>query len=253
MRTRIHRWRASLIHLGISAAVAAVVFLAVRWLWYRGALFDEAGGRDLFFLVVSVDVVLGPLVTLIVYKPGKPGLLFDMIVIGTLQLGALAYGLHVLSVSRPVYVAFVKDRFELTRAADIEPEDLAAAKGTPYQDLPWTGPRLVGVRFPTDADEKFRLMVSGAAGKDIHTYPRYFAPYAETAREAAARAQPLAELRKLNPGRERLVDDAVARAGRPEASLGFLPLKTGKHDLAVIIDKSDGGVLEWVGLRPWTY
>ena len=41
-------------------------------------------------LQVSVDVTLGPLITLIIFKPGKKGLLFDLVVIGMMQSAALA-------------------------------------------------------------------------------------------------------------------------------------------------------------------
>jgi hypothetical protein len=43
----------------------------------------DSGGRDL---------ALGPLLTLIVFEPGKPSLKFDLSCIVLLQLGALLYG-----------------------------------------------------------------------------------------------------------------------------------------------------------------
>ena len=249
----MNRFGAGLVHLAISVAVAGLVFLAVRFLWYPGVLFDVAGGRDLFLLVVGVDVVMGPLITLIVYRRGKKSLRSDLATIAVLQLAALSYGLWSVALSRPVYLVFVKDRFELTRASDIEPEDLAMARGTPYESLSWTGPRYIGVRFPTDRKESFDLMMSAAAGKDIHTYPRYFAPYSVTAAQVAQRSAAFAQLRSLNPARAREVDAVAASIGRPESRLRFLPLKTGKGDLAVIVDGSDGAVLRLAGLRPWEY
>ena len=253
MRTPSNRFRAAALHLGISMVIAACVFLSVRQLWYPGALYDSAGGRDLFLLIVTVDVVLGPLITLIVYRPGKPGLRFDMTTIAVLQLAALGYGLWSLSLSRPVYVVFVKDRFELTRASDIDSADLEKARGTPYQRLPWTGPGYIGVTFPKDPNEQFELMNSASAGKDIHTYPRYFAPYERTASVAAAKAQPLAALRRFNAGRDAEIAALPAKYGRAEAELAFLPLKTGKADVTVILGARDGAILGLERLTPWEY
>lgn len=253
MRTPSNRFHAAGLHLAISMVIAACVFLSVRHLWYPGALYDSAGGRDLFLLIVTVDVVVGPLITLIVYRPGKPGLRFDMATIAVLQLAALGYGLWSLSLSRPVYVAFVKDRFELTRASDIEPADLEKARGTPYARLPWTGPRYIGVAFPKDPNEQFELMTSASAGKDIHTYPRYFAPYERTAADAAAKAQPLAALRRFNPGRDAEISALPAKYGRAEADLAFLPLKTGKADVTVILGARDGAILGLERFIPWEY
>src|SRR5262245_18835764 len=107
----MNRWKASLTHLGISLGVAAVVYTAVRFFWYPGPLFEIAGGLQLLVLVISVDVTIGPLVTLIIFKPGKWGLKFDLCFIATMQVAAMAYGVYSIAESRPVFVAFVKDRF----------------------------------------------------------------------------------------------------------------------------------------------
>ena len=79
------RWRASGLHLAISAAVAAGSLALILGLWFPGPLFEAAGGLGLLYLLVGVDVVLGPLLTMIVFKPGKPGLKLDVAVIGTLR------------------------------------------------------------------------------------------------------------------------------------------------------------------------
>lgn len=253
MRFPLTRLQAAALHLAASAAVATCVFLAVRWVWYPGPLFDGAGGRDLFLLIVTVDVVLGPLITLIVFKPGKWGLRFDMVTIAVLQVAALGYGLWSISLSRPAYIVFVKDRFELTRVSDIDEVELARARGTPYERFSWTGPRTIGVVFPKNPDEQFEIMMSAAGGRDINTYPRFFAPYEATAAQAAAKARPLEELKPYNRGREAEIDALPSKYGRAGSGLVFLPLKTGKADLAVILAAGTGAVLGLEPLIPWEY
>ena len=99
------RWKASAIHLGISAGdrrlgrgrgdAAGLV---------PEPLFTATGGNDLVMILVAVDVVLGPLITLIVFNPAKP-LQADRAststVIAVLQLAALAYGIGVIAMARP--------------------------------------------------------------------------------------------------------------------------------------------------------
>ena len=41
---------------------------------------------------VGKTTVVGPLLTLIVFRAGKPGMKFDLAVIGLVQVAALAYG-----------------------------------------------------------------------------------------------------------------------------------------------------------------
>jgi hypothetical protein len=249
----MNRYKAGLTHLALSAAVASAIFLPIYFLWFPDILFEQAGGRDLFLLIASVDVTLGPLITFIIFVPGKRGLMFDLVVIATLQLAALGYGVWVLFESRPVYIVFVKDRFELVRASAVNDESLekARAKGAPGLSI--TGPRLAGARIPKDADEQFRIMMSGFGGIDLQGYPQYHVPYDEVRDEVRAKAAPLAKLRTLNPGREAEIDAAVSNLSRKPDQVGFLPLRAGKVDLTVFVDAKSGDFLKMSSLRPWEY
>ena len=70
---------------------AALVF----GLWYPYPYREISGGRELFFIIVAVDVVMGPLLTFAVFNRKKPlkELKRDLGVIVLLQLAALGYGL----------------------------------------------------------------------------------------------------------------------------------------------------------------
>ena len=102
------RWQAFLIHLGISALIAATVVALVLAVWYPPPYFAGMGGPVLLRLLIGVDVVLGPLITLIVFDPAKPRLKYDLMTIAALQVAALAYGGMVMFEARPVYNVFVK-------------------------------------------------------------------------------------------------------------------------------------------------
>ena len=247
----MNRYRASAIHLGISATIATLVFAAIYFVWYPDALFGAAGGRNLLLMVLAIDVTAGPLVTLIIFLPGKKGLAFDLWVIGILQASFLAYGVWSISEARPVYVAFVKDRFELTHANQIPDSVLVDAKMNRYFDLPWLGPKLVGVRFPTDADEKFKMMVSGMAGVDIHCYPQYQVPYEQVTKDVVAKSIRLQNLASFNRGLS--VPELAQRLGRKEDEVRYLPLRAGKVDLTVLIDAKTAAVLKIVNLKPWEF
>lgn len=249
MKTRL---KAGAIHFALSATIAALVFAVIAFVWYPDGLLPGAGGLELFLLVAGVDVTLGPLLTFIVYVPGKKGLAFDLVVIATMQVAALVYGVHALFEARPAYIVFVKDRFEVVRANEIEDADLAkGARG--FDSIPLTGPRVAAARLPKDPAEAYRIMLSGILGKDLHTYPQHFRPYDELRAEALAKAKPVSELRTLNPGRGGDIDAIAAALGRGDAELRFLPVRAGKRDLVALLDARDGRALKFVALRPWEY
>lgn len=246
------RYRAAAIHFAVSLAVVGGAFVLVYFLWYPGPLFGRAGGRDLFLVLALVDVTLGPIVTLIIFKPGKRGLKFDLATIAVLQLAALAYGTHVVYEARPVWIVFLKDRFDLIRANQLAESELAKAK-PPFDELSLTGPRFAAARIPTDPDEQFRIMITALAGIDVSSYPQHYRDYESGRGEVLAKARPVAELRRLNPGKEARVDALLAQTGRDPGEAAFLPLRAGKSDLSVIVDARTGEVLRIADLKPWEY
>ena len=150
------RLKASAIHLGLSLFIALLAALLVFGIWYPFPYREISGGRELFLLVVSVDVILGPLITLAVFNRSKPlgELRRDLATVVLIQLAALGYGLWTVSVARPVHLVFEIDRFRVVHAIDIAPELL---EKTPLDvvALPVTGPTLLAVRPFRDQQENF--------------------------------------------------------------------------------------------------
>ena len=230
------RWQASGLHLLISASIAAVSLVLILGLWFPGPLFEAAGGLGLLYLLVGVDVVLGPLLTLIVFKSGKPGMKFDLAVIGTLQVAALVYGLSVVSLARPAFVVFVVDRFELVSAVELSSEELQAARYEEFRSVPWTGPRLAAADLPEDPAERQRLVGLAASGIDVQNFPRYYVPYAERTKQVLARAVTLARLRETDPVTAKAVDAWLAASGTKPDEVRALLLRTRFAWVAVLVD-----------------
>jgi hypothetical protein len=247
--SRLTRWQAAPIHLAISATIAVVVIGAMYFLWYPQPYFAAAGGKLLVAVIVGVDVVVGPLLTLIVFDPRKKHLKWDLAVIAALQIAALAYGVSVMFEARPVYVAFVRDRFQLVAANDIADAERAKATNPAFRELPLAGPVIVGTRAPQDPKEAERIATASLLGASLGLFPQHFIPYATVARDAASRAKPLASLRAARPERGAEIDAFVARAGKPEAALKTLPLVTVREDMTVVLDGETGEVL---GVLPFT-
>ncbi len=231
----------------------ALVFLSIHFVWYPGALLEATGALRILLLIAFVDVCVGPLITTIIFVPGKRGLAFDLTMIALVQAAALTYGVWVLYQARPAYIVFVKDRFELTRADDIDRAELAKAK-PPYDRIALTGPSVVGARLPKDPNEKLRITMSAmGGGPDIQGFPQYFVAYDDIRGEALGRAERFAELRKFNAQDLEGVERLLANLGGREERVRFLPLRAGERDLTVILDAQSGDVLRIAALRPWEY
>lgn len=238
------RWQASGIHLLISAAIAAVSLFVTLKVWYPSPLFTAEGGNDILLILIGVDVVIGPLVTLVVFKSGKPGMRFDLTVIAVLQAAALAYGTHVMFVARPVYIALVDDQFETVRANDLDPANVARAKRPEFQSVPLTGPQYIVVDLPKDIKALKELISQAGSGGDLAQHlPQYFVPYSEYKKQALAKSQPLETLQGPDKAVMARIDKAIADTGRRRADLNFLRLQTRRGWGAVLIDAKTGDVV----------
>jgi hypothetical protein len=65
------RFKAASTHLSISIVLASIVIGLIIFGWYPLPLFWDIGGPMLIALIVGIDVVLGPAMTLILFNPKK--------------------------------------------------------------------------------------------------------------------------------------------------------------------------------------
>ncbi len=69
METRIHnRYQAFGLHLGISFLIFMILASIIIFFWYPGFLFSTDGGWQGIRLIAGVDLVIGPFLTLMIYK-----------------------------------------------------------------------------------------------------------------------------------------------------------------------------------------
>lgn len=211
-------------HLLLSALVAAITAFVVLKIWYPHPYGVVLGGLGLYTLVIAIDVVCGPLLTLILADPKKSrrATIQDLVLVAIIQLGALGYGLYTVAIARPVAVVFEADRFVAISAVDIRPNRLAETQGE-MRHLSWTGARRVALREPANVEESNLLLDLSLAGEERSTMPAWWQADSPQAREKIqAKMKPIAQLQAAYPNHPEL-NQAIAQSGLPEDQLFFLP------------------------------
>ena len=246
------RLKASGIHLGISLLLAALAALLVFFVWYPYPYREISGGRELFILVVTVDVIMGPLMTLAVFNMAKPRkeLRRDLVIIGVLQLAALAYGLWTVAVARPVHLVFEIDRFRVVHAIDVPPELLDRAPPG-LRRLPLAGPTLLSVRDFKDAKESFDATMAALQGAALGARPDLWQSYEKARPQILARNRPLTELKARFPARSTDIDRALKAASSGAASqsalsISYVPMVGRQTFWTVLIDSNTAEVIAFV-------
>lgn len=243
----VHALRAAALHLFFSALVAAAAASLIFGYWFPEPLGELMGGRELFWLIVSVDVVCGPLLTLVVFNPVKPRseLRRDLIIVASIQFLALGYGIYTLGYARPVALVHEVDRFRLIGFADFDEADVTNA---PNWAQPWSFSRLrtVGLQ-PTESSYEAKMASIDASlqGVEPSQRPSRWQDYALSVPQVLERAHPLSDLRTKHATEATLLDAAVTRAlvdaepgeTKDADSLRWLPLVSRRsNDWVVLLD-----------------
>lgn len=243
----LYRVKAGLIHLLGSCLLAALAVTLVFRVWYPAPLSDAVGVTSIFLLILGVDVVLGPLLTTIVYRPGKPSLRFDLACIVVVQMIAFGYGLWTVSQGRPAWLVYNANRFDLVQAYELDTRKLEAVPDA-YRSAPWWGARWVAAEIPKDLQQRSDLTLEAVfAGLDVPQRPNLYRPLESFADDLRKHAQPLAELDKLN-------DPASVKEwlqANPQAD-AWLPMMARIQPMVVLINKAQARVVAVVPLKPWS-
>lgn len=229
---------ASLWHLLISFFVVTVTAWFVLAFWYPYPYRYLAGGFFLLTILFCVDIVVGPLLTFVVFDDRKPRqeLFFDITIIGIIQASAMIYGLWSVYQARPVYLVHEVDRFVVVSAADIDRNDLSNALPE-FQKLPFSGVRLIGVRDSVNQQEFLQSIELALAGKDLSMQPnRWQKLSAENKIQILKNAKPLHVLMSRSKSEYNLISNWLDTSNRKKEELVYLPVVARNKTWVAVLD-----------------
>jgi hypothetical protein len=244
------RLQAATIHLALSALVAMLAGVLVFMFWFPYPYREISGGRELFQLVVSVDVVLGPLITFAVYNLAKPRaeLRRDLALVALLQLAGLGYGLWTVHLARPVHMVFELDRFRVVHQVEI-PLELAAKAPSDIEIAPLLGPTLISLRPFRDPQENMEMTMAALGGVSLSARPELWQSYEAGRPQVLKAAKPVGELISRFPQRQADIEATLRKAGGDATHASYLPLVARKAEAwTVLLDAGNAQVLGYLPL-----
>jgi hypothetical protein len=249
---KLNRLQAFGYHFLGSTMVAIFSSILVFFVWYRWPLAAAAGVTEIFALLLMVDVVIGPVITLIIFNTAKKELKRDVTIVLLLQICALVYGLYTVFIARPVYLVFNSDRFDLVYANDLDDKKRAKVKDIRFQSLPLLGAEVIAAQKPEAGKARNDILFSAImGGDDVPQLPQYYVPYVDLKPQVLPHVRPLEELSVFNKEQKKEVAALVAKYAPIKTGVGFLPLRGKVADLAVIVRRDSAEVLEIKNLKPW--
>ncbi len=236
-----------MIHLSLASLILATVLGSIILRFYPDFYFHAEGGWAATKIVILVDLVLGPLLTLVVFKAGKKGLKFDLAVIALIQVTALVYGSHILYSERPAYLAFAIDRFEVASAVDV---DYSEFKHTVLAVGPLSAPKTVYVKPPQGAERQQLFQQLLAGGKDLYLLARYYRTFPDHIAMVTPRQLDTTQLFQV-PGNRLKLFAMLKKYGGTKSDYIYFPLEGNSNSMLAVVALETGIVITALKIDPW--
>jgi hypothetical protein len=229
-------------HLLISVVVALFAAVLVFQIWYPESTSKMLKVGHLYTVLLAVDVVCGPLLTLVLASPEKPRREFlqDLGLVGLIQLGALGYGLHALESARPIAYVFEQDRVMLVAKNELYTAGCSEAKPCDLEFGLW-GIRQHTVQMDQLNSNRLRSLDLSLQGAYPAMRPETWGEWSWNDVALQSALHPLTALR--SDAKEALVAiKGVAYAERRD--LRYLPLVSSKSPDWIAVFDEQGGWLD---------
>lgn len=231
---------AAFIHLSGSLLVAALAGILVFAFWYPVPYRELAGGRELFVLIVLVDIVLGPLLTLVLFTPSKmPKELWrDLTIVVIVQFCALGYGVWTVWQARPLFLVAEVDRFKVVSRPAIE-QLLIDSLPPELQPRSFSGPITTAIRDPEDVNERNAVLFESIqGGRDYGERPNFYIPYeGAAALKSLKRARPLEPFLQKYALQRKNALELANKAGLRLESVVYLPVIARQEWIALLDER----------------
>lgn len=228
------RIKAGLIHFCLSLSIFTVVFLAIFTFWYPEPFFTTEGGWQGLKIVASIDVVLGPLLTLVIFNPSKSirQLSIDMGIIVALQLVALVWGVFTVYQHRPVAIVFWDDSFLTVAAADLTEQNYPLEN---LRQFSQTNPALIYAQRPV-SNADIKRVLADISDREIppHHQTQLYRPLAEHFKLISTQQIDIDKKIKDIPALQAQLDALLLPTQHAAHDLQYYPLKAKYRDIILV-------------------
>lgn len=237
------RWQAFSIHLGLCAALYVVLLYLILFHWYPQPYFAADGGWEGTRLITGVDLVLGPLLTLIVFKAGKRGLRRDLTLIGILQTVAIIWGTWLVYEQRTAMVTYADGTFFTLNNEQVQS---AGGKAVQIAEQSETIPPYAFVRMPAEARARQKLrMETLFKGLPAHQLGDYYESFGKSNfQEVLAQGLNIEKYTATSEANQQELERFLTRHGGTQKDYAFLPLNGRYQEPLLALRRTDGHIID---------
>lgn len=246
-----NKFKASMIHLALSFTLVSLIIASVIYFWYPNDFLGITHFKDIALLIISIDLVLGPVLTFVVFASKKKTLWFDLSVIAVIQLSALAYGVNALYQAHPLFITYNHNAFNLIHANEITPSE---AKYNQFRVSKFSSPKLAFAKMPDDPKLQTEIMIGvDLKGEpDIDKRAEYYEPHEkhmDTILKSALDSVKLFDEKNLTTSTKAF----LKKHGKKKDNYAYLPLKGISGNAIIVLDKKSAKLVGTIDVDPWKF
>ena len=243
------RFKAFSIHFAISLVIFLILLYFILVQWYPQPLFSTDGGWRVIRIIAGVDLVLGPLLTLVVFKTGKPGLKFDLTIIALIQFFALSWGVWNTYNERPAAIIYTIDFFTPVPAYELAEEGITAKELKKFGDS-W--PILIYSDIPKEKQQE-ALYKAMRAGKPLYLLTEYYTKFSNKhATVLKENSMKLDKYVENKPELKKLYQHALLTA-TAKTNTSYLALHSREKWVTTIFDLDEMRIIDTIDIEPSAY
>ncbi|MGD8641411.1 MAG: hypothetical protein PVG89_12340 [Gammaproteobacteria bacterium] len=244
-----NRYQAFAVHVVLSIPFVLAVLYLVLQQWQPEPYLTADGGWLILGILLLTFIGVGPLLTLMVYKPGKWGMKIDLVAIALLQFFVFGYGSYVFYSERPVFLVFAANRFTLVSNDDF---DKAALPQADWLNNSKPGPVKVFAEIPIDAATKEKILKELMDGKpDVEFRAEFYRSYQKNLDMVLEHSQDIDAIARVSPTNQQKISAFNMKHCSQSSQCAYYPLVGKKRDMVLAIDRNDGSVLGAIDVDPW--
>lgn len=228
------KFKAAGIHLAISGIVFLILAYFIIFKWYPLPYFTADGGWQGIRIVALIDLVLGPLMTLIIFNPGKSKreIRFDLGTIALVQASVLAWGIYTVHDERPVAIVHWDGEFFSMPAKAYHQQNIDLEQLAQYGTKT---PVLIHARRPVSIEELHELLALSTE-KKLAPFEQFqlYRPFRQNRDEIFVNQLDIDEIVARNAQMRQELDTFLAQSKGDKSDYIYMPLQARYHNVILI-------------------
>lgn len=242
--------KAFFVHFLLSLILVVLIGFNIIYFWFPLEYLNLTEFKEISILIISVDLVLGPLLTFVIFQPNKKSIYFDLSVIALFQILAFTYGTYTLFQIHPVYLTFSGNSFSLISAKDVNPEN---SKYNEYKISKLSSMNLAYAEMPTDLTNLLNVIVGNKTkgNKNLEQRTEFYKPYSKHINDILKNtldASLIFSNKKINKNALKFLSKH-----KNIDNFSFLPLRGVTKNAILALDKKSAQPIEIIDIDPWKY